>query len=347
LKILPGFYAIEQRMRGLNMNSKQKTIPVDVLGIGDALVDLSTYSNILPPRGGNIWSTAVRLTPGGTTANVASNLATLGIRSGFAGSVGEDPYGQYIIREFERAGVDIGGIVVKPDSYTGIVLAIIDDQGERTFICCGKGASHTVLLAEDLQCLDYSSIPVVQTSGVCLVEEPSRSTLLSALEHARRAECLVYFDPNLRLEGDIFPQALRQAQMKALSLSDVVLIGDEELQLLFEGKNRLEAINLLRQEGAKIIVVKQGEQGATLYSDMGVEHCQAFKVPVVSLAGAGDSFDAGFIAARQRGADLGDALVYASAVAGIKVTRHGSRSVPNHKEVLEFLEVNSHHIQLA
>jgi aminoimidazole riboside kinase len=318
---------------------------VDVLGIGDALVDLSTYSNILPPRGGNIWSTAVRLTPGGTTANVAANLATLGIHSGFAGSVGEDPYGQYIISEFEKAGVDIGGIAVKPDSYTGIVLAIIDDNGERTFICCGKGASHTVLLAKDLQDLDYASIPVVQTSGVCLVEEPSRSTLLDALEQACRAGCLVYFDPNLRLEGDIFPPALRQAQMKALSLTDVILIGDEELQLLFEGKNRLEAVNYLRQEGAKIIVVKQGEQGATLFSDAGVDHCPAFRVPVVSLAGAGDSFDAGFIAARQRGANLQDALVYASAVAGIKVTRHGSRSVPSHEEVLEFLASHGHNPQ--
>jgi len=317
--------------------ANRKGHPVDALGIGDALVDLSTHAAQLPTRGGNVWSTAVSLSPGGTTANVSANLARLGIRSGFVGCVGVDPYGQYLIGEFEKAGVDTRGIVVRQGTFTGIVLAVIDDEGERTFIACAKGASHTTLLPEDLQGLDYPSIPVMHTSGVCLVEEPSRSALLGAMEQAREAGCLVYYDPNLRLEGDVFPAELREAQMKAVSCADVVLIGDEEIGPLLGARSCLEGAKLLRKEGPKIVVAKQADQGATVYSDAGVSHCPAFKVVVASTAGAGDSFDAGFVAARRRGASLHEALVYACAVAAIKVTRHGAHSGPDHTEVLAFL----------
>jgi len=315
-----------------------KQDPVDILGIGDALVDLSTHAPRIPPRGGNVWSTALTLSAGGTTANVAANAARLGIRSGFVGCVGDDPYGHYLVAEFEKVGVDTRGMVVRAGTFTGIVLAIIDDEGERTFIACAKGASHTALLPQDLQALDYASIRVIHTSGVCLVEEPSRSALLGAMKRAREAGCLIYYDPNLRLEGDVFPPDLGKAQMKAVSYADTVLIGDEEMGLLLGAGTCREGADLLRKEGVKLVVAKQGSQGATAYSEAGEDHCPAFKVAVVSTAGAGDSFDAAFIAARQRGAGLHQALEYACAAAAIKVTRQGARSVPEHADVLAFLD---------
>lgn len=313
-------------------------IPVDILGIGDAMVDLTTRASQLPPKGGNIWSTAVRLSPGGTTANVAANIAKLGISSGFAGCVGDDPYGHYIISDFQNAGVNTLGITARQETYTGIVLAIIDDEGERTFIACAKGASHTLLLDEDLERLDYTSIPVIHTSGVCLVEEPARSTLLKALGQAHDVGCLVYYDPNLRLEGDYFPGALREAQMEAISLADTVLIGEEELSLLFDAKTCGQGVDALRKLGPGTVVVKEGKRGATVHSDAGEVSHPAFTVPVVSTAGAGDAFDAGFIAARLQKASLQDALEFACAVAAIKVTRSGSRSVPDYHEAVNFLK---------
>lgn len=328
------------------MSAETEKLPIEILGIGDAMVDLSTHASQLPPRGGNIWSTAVNLSPGGTTANVAAIAARLGMRSAFVGCVGDDPYGQYTISELKKVGVDTQGVIVRPGAFTGIVLAIIDDAGERTFIACAKDAAHSMLKPEDLQNLDYRNFQVLHTSGVCLGEQPACNALLSALKQAQRAGCLVYFDPNLRLEGNIFPDALREAQWNALAQADVILIGDEEIHLLFEGKTCREGVEQLHQAGAEIVVVKQGELGATTFSDEGEDHFPAFQVEVTSTTGAGDSFDAGFIAARQRNASLHDALVYACAVAALKVTRLGARAGPRHTEVMSFLAERGHILKM-
>jgi len=95
---------------------------VQAMGIGDALVDLNTYASQLPSRGGNIWSTAAKMTPGGTTANVATGIARLGIGSSFVGCVSSDPYGKYIIEELNKAGVETTGVFIKKDTYSGIVV---------------------------------------------------------------------------------------------------------------------------------------------------------------------------------------------------------------------------------
>jgi aminoimidazole riboside kinase len=307
------------------------------LGIGDAMVDLFTKASELPSRGGNIWSTAVEMHSGGTTANVAANLSKLGIRSAFAGSVGNDPYGTFLIDEFKRIDVDVHQVYIKKGAYTGIVLAIIDDQGERTFIACARGASHIYLTEEIALNLIISKELVIHSSGVCLVEEPARTGLVAALRRAHENNNLVYFDPNLRLEGDYFADVIKKAQLEAISLSDVVLIGDNEIILLYPGCSVKDGAMQLLDIGAKLVVVKQGEKGASAFDREQEIVAPAFITNVVSTAGAGDSFDAGFIAARIRQLDIPDALEYANAVAAIKVSRQGSQSVPCHQEVMDFL----------
>ncbi len=308
------------------------------LGIGDAMVDLCTRASELPPRGGNIWSTAVEIHGGGTTANVAVSLAKLGISSGFAGCVGDDPYGKYVIDEFNKNGVDSRWVEVKKGTYTGIVLAIIDDQGERTFVACAKGAAHVNLTKEFAQKLEFSTDTLIHSTGVCLVEEPARSGLLFALQKVHDLGNPLYFDPNLRLEGSFFPEALKDAQFKAISMVNVVLIGDEEIGLLYPGCSLQEGAQHIIDRGPELVIVKQGENGATAITRENSDHVPAFRIEAVSTVGAGDSFDAGFIAARIRQASVHDSLIYANAVACIKVSRQGSQSVPSHQEVLKFLE---------
>jgi len=320
------------------MNFGKDFAQIQTLGIGDAMVDLYTRASQLPPKGGNIWCTAVEMSPGGTTANVSANLARLGISSAFIGRVGSDPYGEYIIDEFNKVGVETGDIFIKKGAFTGIVLGIVDDQGERTFIACAKGSSHTLLTKSDVHQINFEKYQNIHTSGVCLVEQPSRESILAAMEIAHTLNKKIYFDPNLRLEGNIFPEELREAQYKAISLSEVILIGEEELYLLCGCASIEEGSEKLLKKGAELIVVKQGSKGVVAITSKEEKIVPGFNVKVCNTAGAGDAFDAGFIAAQLRDANLLDALIYANAVAAIKVTRKDARSVPTHTETTEFLK---------
>ena len=320
------------------MNSTDGSTRIQALGIGDTMVDLYTRASQLPPRGGNVWSSAVQMNPGGTTANVSANIACLGISSAFIGGIGSDPYGQYILDAFAREGVNTEGIFIKQDGFTGIVLAIIDDEGERTFVACARGSAYTLLTEADVSQIDFDQYDILHTSGVSLVEQPSRDAQLFAMKNARDLGKKIYYDPNLRLEGDIFPRELYNAQLEAISLSDVVLIGEEELYLMCKCKSIKNGSARLHEKGAGLIVVKQGSQGVSVFDGKDSMTVPSFKVQVCSTAGAGDAFDAGFIAAQLRGYSMYDSLVYANAVAGLKVMHKEARAVPSHEDVIAFLK---------
>ena len=320
------------------MNDEKK---LDALGIGDALVDLTTFVPRIPLKGGNVWGTAATLEPGGTTANVASNLARLGMRSGFSGCLGDDHYGQYALEEMQSSNVEVTDVIILKDSFTGLVFAAIDEDGERTFIACARGAAHSQLQVEHIEKINFKRAKIVHASGVCLVEEPARTSLLTALKRLRDLDIPVFYDPNLRLEGDIFPVELRQAQWEAIELSHMVLVGDGELALLTGQDDLNKGVEVMQNRSHSNIIVKRGSEGLWASIDGKSFVMPSHEIRVVDTKGAGDAFNAGYIAAEAHGLDVPTSLNYASAVAAIKVSRKGARSVPTHDEIMAFLSENS------
>ena len=98
-----------------------------------------------------------------------------------------------------------------------------------------------------------------------------------------------------------------------------------------------ELVNGLFEIGIETVVIKQGEKGASAYTKDGIVQQSAFQIEAIDTTGAGDSFDAGFMAAVLRNMPLEQAMKYACATAAIKVSRIGARAVPTHKEIVEFL----------
>ncbi len=315
--------------------------PLEVIAVGDAFVDLIAKTPRFPPRGGNVWGEAVKMSPGGTCANFAVAISRLGIKSGFVGSLGDDIYGHFLLEDFVRERVDVSHVKIDDSAYTGIVFAVVDDEGERTFFACGKGAAHTRLAPEDIDPAYFAQARAVHITGVSLLESPSREALLTAMKEARAKGVRVSFDPNLRLEGDVFPPELLEAIQAALRLSDLVLIADYETVLIFGTTDFGEAAHRILELGSALAVVKLGSQGAMGVSREGKVIVSAFKVQVVDTTGAGDAFDAGFLAARVRGLALKDALTYANAVAAISTTKKGARAIPTHSEVEAFIKSNA------
>lgn len=294
-----------------------------VVCVGDALVDILAFVPELPDRGGASWSPPPARFAGGTGANVAAGLANLGMRAAFAGRVGEDEHGRFLAEDMERRGIGTSLLAHDPKAGTGIAFGMVEPGGERTFVACAEGAAHTRLARGDIEGLEKLSPAAVFVTGLLLLEEPSRGAVIGLVERLR-GTTPIYFDPNLRQPGSETMRLVRDAMRGVAESSTVVLANEDEMASLAPASAR-----------NRLFVTKRGGEGALLEKQGGeIFEVHGHAVEAVDTTGAGDAFDAAFIAARMRGFGDEEALGVANAAAALSVTRPGARTMPEWEEAV-------------
>ena len=297
--------------------------PDTLVCVGDALVDLIVRVEGLPGRGRTTWGPPPARVAGGTAANVAAGLAHLGQRAAFVGRVGDDDNGRFLTEDLRGRGVDVGGVVRDAEAGTGVAIALVEPDGERTFLACARGAAQTRLVAEDVASLRVPAPGAVFLTGLLLLEEPARGTAVRVARWLREAGATTFFDPNLRQPSATMPGALREAMLAVADSASVVLAGEEEAADLGLGPR-----------AGQTLVVKRGANGARLWAD----GAAAYDVPGVAVAavdatGAGDAFDEAVIAAWAEGRSAREALAFAHVAAALSVERVGARAMPEREAV--------------
>lgn len=317
--------------------------PRRVLVIGDANVDLVVR---VPARGpdGRREVAEPLLAPGGTAANTARALAALGVPVAFAGAVGDDAFGRQAVADLTRFGVDTGPVVVTREDATCQVIAVLEPDGERSLIVWPTdGGALRRLRPGDVPAPLVAGASWLHTSAMCLRDAPSRDALLEAMATARAAGVPVSIDLNLRLELWGMGDGRRAVVERALGLADVVLgSGPEEIAPLAraigtadlgpaagpagtaadDAADGGESAAAALAGGARTVVARLGPGGALACApDGSVTRSPGFSVPVTNVVGAGDAFNAGFVAAMVEGRGLAEALRWGNAVAAGKVAR--------------------------
>lgn len=312
----------------------------EVACIGELLVDMIPRS-IGPYREGTCFEAHF----GGAPANVAVGVAKLGVRSAFIGAVGKDPFGDMLLEFLKREGV-YDGWVARKNARTSLAFVIAEPGGERSFFFYRPPWAMTAdaMLEEgDVDWQALGRVRVVHVSGVALSQPPLRDTVLRVMKHARERGAHVSFDPNYR--PDIWLGDLARARMmfrEALAFTNTVMLGQDEMRPLL-GKEDCEALaeELLSESSSlEYVAMRLGAQGAYVKSRKGEEELvEAFRVDVVDTTGAGDAWAAGFIVFKLvEGRELGEAVLLANAVAGLKCTRRGAvAGIPRRDELRRFL----------
>lgn len=308
-----------------------------VLVLGDACVDLIVQ---VPEKSGNAREQKQpELHGGGTGANTAAALARLGISTGLMGTVGSDGYGAFTRRTLEEVGVDTRHVHAIDDVFTTITLALIDPLGERTLYGWPRrGAAHNYFDKSHLDANAILAADWVHTTGLCLVEPPAREAILAGLEIARAAAIPTSMDLNLRLgfENGALPDPFRRAIERAMALCDYVF-GSALDEFSYLAPHGLSAEQIAQHlaTGHLSVVARLAEKGALLAQpSQAVIHAPAFAVPhVVDTLGAGDTFNAGFIAACVEGYTPVEAMRWGNAAAALKVQKRGARSTPSRAEL--------------
>ena len=231
--------------------------------------------------------------PGGAPANVAVAASRLGAQAAFVGSVGEDLFGDFILRALESEGVETGGVSRQsPPTRTSLAFVEIDESGDRAFTFYRSSpAADELLSAENVTEDLVSGASFVNFGSIPLIREPVRSATRRIADLARRLDVPVAFDVNLREHLWESLDAAREAVDPLLDLSTIVKMGDDELSPLLGTDDVEEAAKKLLDRGTPLVLISKGPEGAFYATREFGGEVPSFDVDeVVDATGAGDAF---------------------------------------------------------
>ena len=229
--------------------------------------------------------------PGGAPANVAVAAARLGSEAAFVGSVGEDLFGDLILRTLEAEGVDTSAVRrCEPPTRTSIAFVEISG-GERSFTFYRSDpAADELLSAEDVSEEALSWASFVNFGSIPLIKDPARSAIHRAVELAEELDIPVAFDVNFREHLWESAEAAREVVNPLLDRSQIVKLSDDEISPLLGTQRAEEAAKILLDRGVALVFVSLGPEGA-FYATKDFEgEVPSFEVEVLDPTGAGDAF---------------------------------------------------------
>jgi sugar/nucleoside kinase (ribokinase family) len=275
----------------------------DLLVVGDCNPDLLLVGSDVVPEFGQrekLVETA-QLLVGGSAAIAACGAARLGLDTAFIGAVGRDLLGTFMLDALADRGVDVSGCGADPERPTGVTVALV--RGDDRAILTAPGA-----------------IPLLTAAAI-------DRDLLRASRHLHVASFHLLHGLRPGLEGLV---AEAQAAGLSVSLDPQGDPGGGDTALLSRLAAKVDVLFVNQQEdaaldsaGCPLVVVKRGARGALARTSGGTAEATAPAVATVDATGAGDSFDAGFLAARLAGAGVADALSLACACGALSTRALG------------------------
>lgn len=245
-----------------------------------------------------------RLKLGGTESNFAIALARLGVDVGWFSKLGDDELGRFIAHNVRGEGVDVSRIVIDPQAPTGLYVKEISAVGDTTVYYYRRDSAASRLTPDDLDAAYLTGARWLHVTGITpALSESCHQAVIQAVELARASGLEVSFDPNMRLKLWTVEQA-REVMWPILRRCTVLLGGMEELSLLVGAEDGDAAADWALEQGVTIAAIKRGADGALVATASERRTVPPFKIPrVVDTVGAGDGFDAGFVAGRLLGRD--------------------------------------------
>lgn len=266
----------------------------------------------------------------GDTFNTAVSLSRLGMPPTYVTILGDDPQSDQILSMMTEERIDTGLVARAAGRQPGLYMISNRPDGERSFRYW-RGESPARELFNDEDSLSrveeqLLTFPYLYFSGISLaiLREGGRRRFLAFLARYRAHGGRVIFDSNYRAS---LWQSLQEAQAsleEAMRLCDIALLTLEDEQALWGIDSAEQVIERHRRQGVAEVVVKQGAEPVELWAE---EQRGRVSVPpvtdVVDTTGAGDAFNAGYLAARLGGGSPREAADCGNCAAAAVIRQRG------------------------
>ncbi|MTH53486.1 sugar kinase [Bacillus mangrovi] len=273
----------------------------------------------------------------GAEMNTAIGLARLGLKSGWAGKLGEDAFGRFIIERLQTEKVDIRHVQIDPRFPTGFLLKSKVQHGDPEVHYYRKGSAASTLAPEDARSDYFLSAAHLHLTGITpALSSEARAFSRHILTLMKEAGKTVSFDPNLRpVLWNTEEEMVRTINELAFQ-SDYVLPGVKEGLILTGSSAPEEIADFYLEQGVRAVAVKLGAEGAFYKSNKEMGMAEGFEVSrVIDTVGAGDGFAAGFISGILEGLKLEECARRGNAIGALAVQSPGDSDGYPDKEKLE------------
>lgn len=317
----------------------------DVLCMGELLAEFvsSTPNASLADASGFVRA------PGGAPANVAVGVSRLGLSSGFIGKVGNDPFGDYLRRSLREANVETQGLLTDESARTTAVFVAVWDDGHKDLCFYRNPGADMMLTPAELDLSLIRTARCLHFGSIGLIDEPTASAQVAAVEAARASGAMITYDPNYR--PTLWESVDRASTVirDAYRFAHLAKISEEEWEIATGTTDLRAGARSVLDAGPEIVVISRGASGAIATNGDYWIDLPTPTVDVVETTGAGDGFLAAMIVkllpwreklgslAAVSEAVVRDALDYANSVGALTCTRMGAiPALPTAAEVDAF-----------
>jgi 2-dehydro-3-deoxygluconokinase len=268
---------------------------------------------------------------GGDTLNTAIHMARMGLDVAYVTAVGTDPVSDALVAAWADEGIDTRYILRHSSRSPGIYAIHVDAQGERSFLYWrDKSAAREMFalpeMAEVLAVAERASLLYFSLISLAILPEEGRAALLTLAKSVRNNGGRVAYDSNFRRNlWQGLDEARRVSEM-AMAVTDIGLPTNvDEEQLCELSMTDCQIAKRWHEAGCPEVVVKAGENGC-VYSGASAAARQFYanKVTVVDSSGAGDAFNAGYLANRHEDNDVETAIQCGQQLAAWVILRSGA-----------------------
>ena len=283
---------------------------VDIVSIGECFIEFFTYERLHAEAD---WE----LVYSGDTFNVLAMANRLGTSCGYVTRISDDPFGDYLLEEWRRRGIDTTH-VRQVRGYNAVEFSSSEPVGEGSKVVYRKGAAASTMTPDDIDPAYISGAKILHVSGISQgISRTCRETVLAAVKIAHDSGVLVSYDTNLRVNLWKSLSEARDAMEELLPYIDIITPS-------------------FPHEPAALI---------DLHTEQGVgTPWKTFRIPGVAprgllhTSGAGDTFVGGLLHCIASGMDAVEGARWGVASAGLKVGGPSIEAQPTRDEVLDVLE---------
>lgn len=317
----------------------------DVTALGELLIDFTENGKSLQGNG------LFEANPGGAPCNVLAMLNKLGHKTAFIGKVGDDFFGKMLGETLNQVGIDTSNLLYDKDVHTTLALVHTFEDGDRDFSFYRSPGADMMLKKEEVKEDIIAASRLFHFGTLSMTDEGVREATMTALSYAKKHNCLISFDPNLRPPLWKSLDEAKEQVREGLKWCQILKISDNEIQWLTGEEDYTEGVKKIRGEfDIPLILVSMGRDGSrAYYGDSFVEVKPFIQENTIETTGAGDTFcgcvlhyilEHGLENLTEE--NLVEMLTFANGAAALITTRKGAlRVMPEPEAVEQLLKKNN------